>query len=114
MSNSLNQLDIYMQPLQECNQTITKLMALQQYCFEDVVSAGFEQLRTLSQCSDPGQAMSLNFHFCKGLEAHANYLSDQTYATLADACDASLDNIGCASEKVASQWDHWLYGPSDR
>ena len=91
MSNSLNQLDIYMQPLQECQETINKLMALQKYCFDDVAKASFEQLKTLSHCSSPEQAMKQNFYFCKGLEAHANYLSNQTYAALSDAQEASLN-----------------------
>ncbi len=99
----------YMAPLQEwqhSNETaVSKLFKLQQYYLNDIVGASFTQLNSLSKCSDTEQAMKLNFYFCKGLEAHANYLSDQTIATLSEAHSASLKSWDDASDKVANSLD---------
>ncbi len=112
MSKEINPLDVYMQPLQELSgcgeQTVAKLVELQKYCFKDVVNASFEQMRSLSTCADPQQAMTLQFYFCKGLEAHVNFLSEQTHATLSEAQVASMKTIDCASEKMAMDLDRWI------
>ena len=109
MKHPHDQASPYIQPLQECEQAINRLYALQKYCFEDVFNASFKQLENLSHCYNPEQAMKLNFSFCKGLEAHANYLSDQTYAALSDAQEASLHSWDSTTTSVVEQLDKWLH-----
>ncbi|MEH6625439.1 MAG: hypothetical protein V7739_03265 [Motiliproteus sp.] len=112
MNLDINQLREYMTPLQEWQDShenaVSKLFKLQQYYVNDVMGASFDQFKSLSKCADTEQAMKLNFYFCKGLEAHANYLSNETLATLNEAHYASLKTWDEASDKLANSLDELL------
>ncbi|MCW8883800.1 MAG: phasin family protein [Motiliproteus sp.] len=112
MNLNLSQISHNMEPIKEWSDSnehaVNRLVQLQQYYFKDVVGASFEQFRSLSQCSDPEQALKMNFYFCKGLEAHANYLSNQAMETLSEVHSISLKTWDEASDRWASSMDQIL------
>ncbi len=112
MNSPIQQFNDYITPIkqwQDSNEnTLAKLFKLQRYYVNDVMGASLNQFNSLSSCSNSEQALKLNFYFCKGLEAHANYFSDQTIMALSEAHSNSLKSWDEASDKLAYSLDQML------
>lgn len=93
-----------MMDLAETNKsTMEKLALLQKDSMTEMVNAGLEQFKALSQCKDPKTAMELQMKFYKDMESKMASTAEKSMATMTEAKDVYVSMMEESAKKTTAE-----------
>lgn len=96
-----------MQPMMDLAETNKKaleaLTLLQKESMTDMVNAGLEQFKALSECKDPKTAMELQMAFFKKMETNMASTAEKSMAAVTEAKDAYVSLVEESAKKTTAE-----------